>query len=415
MGERALRGRKLRAACFGTAMLLVASCALADDWPRWRGPQGDGICRETGLMEQWPKTLAPSWTAQVGQGFSGPVARGGQVFCFSMIDGRDTLTCYDAQDGRVVWSESYAGGWTGNYPGTRATPYIEGDRIYTFGGNGDLVARDVKTGKELWHLNVLRATRTRPQSWAAASNPLIDGNVIYVQSGRGGRIAVGVDKNSGQIVWRAQAEAPAAYAHPILADVEGRKQLIVYGAEGPFGIDPANGRTIWHKEWKNGPGVNASDPIYRDGHLFITSAYGQGSAMFRLTSKGAQELWENGDVEGRFQPAVLDGDYLYMNSEGSLKCLKWPEKNVLWSTRRQESNLLGLGGSIARFGKDRMILLSQSGRLTLARVTPKGFEQLMSIPDAVEGSEVWAAPAISEGKLYLKGQNELVCFDIKAQ
>jgi outer membrane protein assembly factor BamB len=415
MGEVRPRRISTRGACFCAALLLVASCASADDWPRWRGPGGDGICREKGLMETWPKNLTPLWTAEVGRGYAGPVAQGGRAYCFSTVDGRDTLTCYDARTGDVAWSESYEGGWTGNYPGTRATPYIEKDRIYTFGGNGDLVARDLKSGKLLWRLNVLRETRTRPQSWAAASNPLIDGNTIYVQTGSGGRVAVGVDKNTGQLVWRAQEQAPAAYAHPILADVEGRKQLIVYSADGPLGIDPANGRTIWRKEWKNGPGVNASDPIYRDGHLFITAAYGQGSAMLRLTAKGAQTLWESDDIEGRFQPAILDGDHLYVNSEGTLKCLKWPEKNVLWATRRQDSNLLGLGGSMVRFGKDRMILLSQSGRLTLGRVTPQGFEQLTSIADAVEGSEVWAAPAIHNGLLFLKGQNELACFDIKAK
>jgi outer membrane protein assembly factor BamB len=397
------------------AMLIAAPHTHADAWPQWRGPNADGISKETGLLETWPKTFRPLWTADVGQGFAGPVAKDGRAYCFSLIDNRDTLTCYDANTGKAIWSESYDGGWTGNYPGTRATPTIEGDRIYTYGGGSDLVARELKTGKMLWRVNVLKESGANALGWAQASNPLIDGNTIYVQNGTGGRVAVGVDKNTVQFAWRAQAHASGSYSHPIMADVQGRKQLVAFASEGPIGIDPVNGRTIWKQEWGNSVQVSASDPIYRDGNLFVTSAYGKGSAMFQLTPKGAKKMWENADVEGRFQPSILDGDYLYVNSEGTLKCLKWPQRNVVWSTRRQDTNLLGIGGSILRFGKDRMILLSQSGRLTLARVSPQGFEQLASVPDVVEGSEVWAAPAISDGKLFLKGQNELVCIDIKAK
>ena len=400
---------------FMAAWLGETSIAVADDWPRWRGPRGDGMCSEKGLLEQWPQTLRPMWTADVGQGYSSPVAQAGRVYLFSLIDRKDTLTCYDAARGDVIWTKNYDGGWTGSYPGTRATPHIEGDRIYTYGGAGDLVARDLKSGNPLWHINVLRETRARPLGWAQASNPLIVGDLIYVQNGAGSSVAVAVNKKTGKIAWRSQATGNGSYAHPIIADVQGTKQLIIYAAAGPIGMNPATGRTIWQHRWQNGPEVNASDPVYRNGHLLVTSAYGQGAMMLQLSPMGAKKLWESRDLEGRFQPALLDGDFLYLNSEGTLKCLRWPTSTVQWATRNEDRNLLGLGGSMVRIGGDKLILLSQSGRLSLARATPQGFERISSVPDVVEGGEVWATPAIHDGKLYLKGERELVCIDIKAK
>ena len=184
----------------------------------------------------------------------------------------------------------------------------------------------------------------------------------------------------------------------------------------PIGMNPANGRTIWQHRWTNGPEVNASDPVYRDGCLFVTSAYGQGALMLQLASNGgAKKLWEIRDLESRFQPALLDGDFLYVNSEGTLTCLKWPSNKIQWTTRNDDRNLLGLGGSMLRVGDDKLILLSQSGRLSLARATPHGFERISSVADVVEGGEVWSTPAIHDGKLYIKGERELVCIDIKAK
>ena len=171
--------------------------------------------------------------------------------------------------------------------------------------------------------------------------------------------------------------------------------------------------------------MNASDPVYRDGHLFVTSAYGQGALMLQLSPNGAggaggggggaKKLWAMSDLESRFQPALLDGDYLYVNSEGTLKCLKWPTNKIVWQTRNDDRNLLGLGGSMLRVDGDKLILLSQSGRLSLTKATPQGFERISSVPDVVEGGEVWATPAIHDGKLYVKGERELVCIDIKAK
>ena len=136
--------------------------------------------------------------------------------------------------------------------------------------------------------------------------------------------------------------------------------------------------------------------------------------MYRLSPGGAQKVWENKAIEDRIQPAILDGDHLYINSEGTLTCVQWPDGIVKWRSDRKEKNLLGIGGTMIRVDKDKMILFSQSGRLTLAKVTPDGYRRLSNVPDFVDGSELFAMPAVAEGKLFLRGNTELVCVKIKA-
>ena len=148
--------------CVGVSLVLSTSfiglSARAEDWPRWRGPRGDGISTEVELGRSWPaKGLKKIWSAPAGEGFSSPVAVNGVVYLFHQHDGAEHLTALDAATGKVLWSESDKGGWTGSYPGTRATPTIEGGVIYTFGGLGDLTARQLTTGARLWRLNVLQA------------------------------------------------------------------------------------------------------------------------------------------------------------------------------------------------------------------------------------------------------------------
>ena len=405
--------RLTRLCCAAAALTLsCASPAPAEDWPRWRGPRGDGISQESNLATQWPregpKTL---WTAPVGIGHSSPVAKDGKVYLLTARDDLETLTAFNAADGKVLWEANYKGGWTGQYKGTRATPTIEGDRIYTYGGGTDLACWNLADGSEVWRLNVLQETGASDLTWGAASSPLIDGDRIYVQSGEGGPIAVAVDKKSGKIAWKSQATGKAGYAHPVLIDAGGgSRQLIVFGGEALVAMDPATGKTLWQEPWKTMYDVNATTPIYRDGHLFISSAYGHGSMMLKVTANGAERLWENPSVQARFQPPVLDGDHLYVNSEGTLKCLSWPDGKVVWEGKQRDLRI-GNGGSFVRFGGDKLVALSDRGELSLMQATPAGIK-LISQTKLIDGREIWATPLIYQGRLYAKGVEELTCLDI---
>ena len=407
--------RRYTALLAASVLLLSAAIASAEDWPAFRGPRGDGISKETGLLDNFPATgLKKLWSDTVGIGYSSPVAVDGKVYLFSTVldnDGlqKDTLKCYDADTGKTLWTASYNNAWTGAYPGTRCSPLIEGDRIYTYGGAGDLAAWEIASGKSVWQANVLKQTDSTPCQWGQASNPLIIGNLIYVQCGKNGPVAVAVNKTSGKIVWQSE-KGLGGYTQPVLADVEGTKQLIIFGGDNIWAMNPETGKTIWKYPWKTQYDVNSATPIYRDGNLFLTSNYNHGCIMLKLSPTSATKLWENKEVMSRFQALILEGNVLYANSEGTIKCLSWPDGAVKWANKDFR---LDMGGSVVRVG-DKFVILAQNGKLALASGGPDGFK-LISQAQLVQGKEVWSSPLVYKGKLYAKGATDFICVEFSTK
>ena len=295
------------------------------------------------------------------------------------------------------------------FPLPLATPTIDGGHIYTYGGGGDLFSRKVADGSEVWHINILKELSETILAWNQASSPLVTEKLIYVQAGKGGPTAVAVDRASGKIVWKSEATEVGGYTAPLLIDVQGTKQLIIFAGDTLFAMNPDNGKTIWSMPWKTSYEVNATTPNYRDGKLFVSSAYGYGSAMLSVTPTSAAVDWKSRELQQKFQPAILDGDYLYMNSNGILKCLQWPTSKVVWSSSDPKLKLEE-GGSIVR-DRDKLIALSQRGKLILAEATPKGVK-LISQMKLFDFNTTWATPLIYHGKLYARGEDTLVCMDI---
>lgn len=398
-------------------IVLTTTIAFAEEWPQWRGPRGDGISRETGLLEQWPADgLKKLWTVEVGQGYSSPVAVDGRIYVVGMIGQKDTLSAIDAETGQIVWRKRCDGGWTGDYPGSRASPVIQDNRIYTYSGLGDLVCWNRTDGKIVWQMNVLKETSGSNLTWGVSSSPLLVGDVIYVQGGVGNDapIAVAVNKLNGNLLWQSEARGidrqGAGYAQIIMAEIGRTKQVIVLASNQVCGMTADTGKTIWSLPWQTQYDVNASIPIYRDGHLFITSNYGKGCMIARLTPDAAEKLSESKTITGRFQPAILDGDSLYANSEGTIKCISWPEAQLRWTASASELKV-GSGGTMLRAG-DKLVLMSERGRLSLARATPEKIE-LIGQMQLFQGNQIWATPLIYRGRLYAKGASELVCLDFR--
>ena len=395
----------------GPATTQTSAADAAEDWPRWRGPRGDGISRENVSTDFPPGGPRQLWAADVGIGYSSPVAAAGRVYLFTLNNKKETLTAFDAASGQILWSnESPGDRFTGGYPGTRATPTIDGDAVYTYGGSGALTRRDLATGKPRWHVNILQATGSQNLGWGTASSPLVTDDAVYVQAGKGGAVAVAVKKDDGSVLWQSEARGTGGYAHPLLADVAGTPQLIVFGGKAVYGMNPATGRTLWQQPWETSYDVNAATPVYRDGHLLVSSEYGHGCMMLRLSQGGAEKLWESKEVQSKFPGMILDGDALYANSSGTIKCLTWPDGKLLWAARDPKLRL-GPGGSIVRFGGDRLLALSERGNLSICRATPGGIE-LLSQAEVLDSREAWATPLLYAGRLYAKGDTEFICFDL---
>ena len=388
--------------------------AAAEDWPRWRGPRGDQVSREHSVLSEFPASGPPLlWAADVGIGYSSPIAQAGRVYLFTLNERMEVLTAFDAHSGRILWSDASADSmWAGGYPGTRATPAIDGDAIFTYGGAGELVCRDLETGKPRWRVNVLKLTGSRNLGWGTASSPLVVGNAVVVQSGKDGAIAVALNKSDGSVLWQSEMRGVGGYAHPILADVGGKPQLILFAGEAVVSADPATGKTLWSEPWQTSYDVNAATPIYRDGHLLVSSEYGHGSMMLRLDGNRAEKLWESKEVQSKFPNLILDGDAVYANSAGTIKCLSWPDGKLLWEAKDPKLRI-GTGGSLIRVG-DRLVTMSERGKLSVCRASPGGIE-LLAQAQLVDAREVWSTPLLYGGRLYAKGDTEFLCFDLSGK
>jgi outer membrane protein assembly factor BamB len=365
----------------------------AEDWPKWMGPRGDNISRETIPDAAWPADGPKKlWSKTLGIGFSSPVAAKGKVYVFSLQDRRsEVLTALDATTGQEVWKQSYVralakgGGGLQNpdWDGTRATPTIDGDAIYTFGSTGDLVRRNLADGKLVWQVNVLKETDAAAPQWGTASSPLVDATRVYVQAGIGDRtpVAVAVDKKSGKIAWKSEAKGEASggqepsgasYAAIVAGDVAGSQQLFAFGARNVYGMDPADGRTLWTTEWTTDYDVNATTPIYRNGMLLISSEYSTSKGiLYTVSDKGVNQVWESPDIKSKYQPPIVEDGYIYVNSRGIITCVEWESGKTMWESKDRNLGLSN-GGSIVRLGGSKLLCMSEKGKMSLATATPRG-------------------------------------------
>lgn len=409
--------RKLLAGCIVGA-LGFAGLARAEEWPEWRGPRNDGIVKGEKILETWP-TGGPTkvWSVEVGKGFASPIALDGKLYVMSNGNKSDVLFCLDAASGKTLWRQEYPWGFKGqmsgeslrpDWTGSRASPLIEGDRMYTHGIAGDVVAWDL-SGKIIWQVNVLNETGSTTLTWAQASNPTIEGDLLLIQGGKGGPVAMALNKKTGKGVWAAE-NGLGGYAKPVVIEVGGKKQVIIFGGNALWGLDLQNGKTLWKFDWETEYDINAATPIFHDGKLFLTSAYKQGrNSLLQVTTTGVKEIYTKKDITSKYQPPIFENGYIYGNSEGTVRCVKFDTGAVMWTI--PNADRIGQGGSLLRIEPDYLLMYSERGKAILARATPEKYEKLAQASLA-EGNNLWATPLVYHGKMYIRGKSELACYDI---
>jgi outer membrane protein assembly factor BamB len=402
------------------ALLLTSwASAASQEWPKWLGPNGDGIATDP-IADKWPTDGPPKvWEQKVGLGYSSPIGFDGKIYLFSQDGNKDVLSAFDADTGKPVWSQSYvvtikangtqAQNSANKLPLPLATPTIDSGKIYTYGGGGDLVCRKLEDGSAVWQLNVLKETNEQILVWNEASSPLVTDKYVYVQAGKGGPTAVAVDKSTGRIAWMSEAKTVGGYAAITAIEVDGTRELVVFGGDTLYGMDPETGKTLWATPWKTRFDVNASTPIYHDHHLFISSDYDHGSMVLTLSASGAKEDFSEADriLMLKYQPAIYDDGVLYANSMGFITCVHWPDLKRQWKTRDGD---LQEGGTMVRDG-DKLVTMSMNGTLSLIQATPET-HKLISQFKVFDFSKTWSTPLIYHSKLYAMGEDQLVCLDI---
>jgi len=385
------------AVVFAAFACLAPSAARADDWPEWRGAGRTGEWRETGIVERLPEALAFTWRTPIGGGYAGPAVAGGRVYVTDFVRaennrGTERALALDEASGKILWVRewpvSYAGIQDTYATGPRATPTVDGDRVYVLGTMGDLLCLNAANGEVVWRKNFVADYDTAVPAWGMTGAPLIEGNLlIALVGGKPDAKVVAFDKRTGKEVWRAlSSKSEPGYSPPLIVESGGVRQLIVWHPAAVSSLDPATGRVYWEQPFDVQLGMSVATPVFDRGHLLV-SAFFDGSLMLELDGEkpAAKRLWE-GTSESEIETEglhalittpVLDGGYLYgICSYGQLRALDAATGERLWETTAlTRENARWAAGLIVRQGS-RYFINNDRGELILARLTPEGYEEL---------------------------------------
>jgi outer membrane protein assembly factor BamB len=408
------------------AVLLVPVAALtvlADepkqqpfDWPQWQGQNRTGVSKEKGLLQDWPKDDPPLlWRVEgLGEGYSTPTVSAGRIFTMGNIDGTEYVIVRNEADGKPLWKEAVgperANG--GGYPGPRSSPTVDGDRVYALGLNGDLLCVEFATGKLVWRKNLPKDFAGSVGPWGFSESPLIDGDRVLCTPGGRDATLVAVDNKTGDLVWKGSVPDgdQANYSSIIAIDFAGKRQYVQFLSGGVVGLS-AEGKFLWRYDRPANGTANCSTPIYRDGLVFAASNYGTGGGQVKLTADGAKvsatQTWFSTRIRNHHGGVVLVGDHLYGSDEGQLVCLEWKTGKVMWSERSTGK------GSVA-VADGRLYYRNEDGAIILAEINPEKYVEHGRFEQPKRSdAPAWPHPVIANGRLYIRDQDSLLCYDVK--
>lgn len=385
------------------------------DWPQWRGPERSGVSKETGLLRQWPRTgPALVWSAsQLGSGFGSVAIVGGRVFVQGMKNNQSVVSSLDRTSGKVVWTTALGPSRDNDRgPGPRSTPTVNGDRVYVLTENGDLACLESASGKVVWRRNILQDFEGRNISWLISESPLVDGNLVIVSPGGRNAGLAALDKMSGKTVWVSkELSDEAGYASPVVADVQGVRTIMTLTGNAGIGVRVSDGKLMWRYGNVANSTANITTPVYSDGKVFYTSAYGTGGALLGLRAAGgevrAQEIYFTRNMQNHHGGVVLVDGYLYGFNNSILTCLEFATGKVMWRDR-------SVGKGSVAYADGHLYILSEDNVVGLVEASPIGYRERGRFSIADQGWPSWAHPAVSGGRLYVRNQNVLASYDVRA-
>jgi len=388
----------------------VSNRAL-DDWPQWRGANRDGRSAETGLLKSWPAGGPPrAWEAKgAGEGYSSFAVAQGRLYTLGARGDTEYVIAFDAASGKRLWETPHGRRFSNDRgDGPRATPTVDGNRLYTFGASGDLSALDLATGERYWTVNVLKEYRGSNINWGLSESPLVLSDRILLNAG--GTI-VALKKTDGTALWKASGD-DAGYSSAVTQTIGNVTQAIFFTSTRAVGVDVNSGRQLWSYRQVANDVANIATPIVRGNRVFLSSDYGTGSALLELTASGndvrAREVYFTRAMKNHHATSVLVGDYLYGFDSAILTALHFDTGKVAWQHRS-----VGKGSLI--FADDRLYLFSEDGVVGLAEASPAGYVEHGRFAFRPGNLPTWSHPVVAGGKLFLRDQDTIYAYDIRAK
>lgn len=431
----------------GLAALLICSTVHADDWPRWLGPGGESVYRETGVIESIPEEgLDVKWRVPVAWGYAGPAVAAGRVFVpdYVKADGelannpgvRDELTgeerllCFDADSGQMLWEHGYTQPYLISYAGgPRVTPTVAGEHVYTLGAEGKLLCLAVSNGDVVWSKDLKTEYDTESPYWGYSAAPLVEGDALYCIVGGEGSVVVAFDRHTGGELWRALSAPTAGYCPPVMIEAGGVDQLIVWHPQTINGLDPASGEVYWTVDLKPDYEMSVTAPRLLGDRLFA-SGIGNVSALLTLDSDrpAAEVAWRGQGSDSVYcsnsTPFLEDG-VIYGNGcqQGELAAVDLATGERLWETFDATTGGRPAGHATVFIVKheDRFFLFNENGELILANLSREGYEELGRFQvleptnEAFGRPVVWSHPAFAGRCVFARNDRELVCVSIAAE
>ncbi len=416
------------------------SAARADDWPQWRGPQRDGVWRETGLVDRFSQEQLPiKWRTEVGPGYSGPTVAEGRVYVTDRVtepEQQERILCLDAESGKSLWMHSYPCRYTISYEaGPRACVTIDEGKAYALGAMGHLHCLDAATGEIAWKRDLnedysIEAQRRMP-IWGIAAAPLIYEDLVILHLGAKDACLVALDKNTGKQRWTSLDDR-ASYSAPILIRQGQRDVVVCWTGDSVAGLKPDTGEVYWRVPFapRNMP-IGIATPVVDEGRLFVSSFY-DGSLMLDLNdTPGATKDWYRvGENEINtdalhclISTPVLMGDFIYgVDSYGQLRCLEAGNGDRVWENTTATPPARWSNIHMVQNG-ERWWMFNERGELIIARLSPQGYEEI-SRAKLLEptrwqlnrrGGVCWSHPAFANRHVFIRNDQELVCASLAAE
>lgn len=379
------------------------------DWPHYHGPGQDGVSHETGWNTDWEKSPPPVlWDAKVGRGFASVAIVGNRLYTMGFAKGEDTVYCLNALSGETIWIHSYPseifdkddqyGG------GPCGTPTVAEGRVYTLSKLGLVHCLDAETGKVLWSRNYAEEVGSRPGRWGFSGSILIDGGRGFAELG----CTVAFNPADGEILWKTR-DYEAGYSTPTPMELNGERFVLVFNSHGLVALEPATGLERAVHPWPTQYGVNACIPQVMGNRIFISSDYGQGSALLEFDGKRLKPVWENNNLMTHFNTASIKDGFAYgfnghVSREGDFRCIDLSTGELVWETAEatKGSNLLVDG---------KLVILTGNGELALAEPSPEGFQSLARFQAL--GGRCWTEPVFLNKRVYCRNsRGDLVCLDL---
>ncbi len=403
-----------------TLSLILTSLTYADIqdsfWPQFHGPNRDNISTEKGLLKKWPQK-GPDliWTTRgLGHGYSSISIADGMIYTASTI-GEYTVVIALNLEGKVLWKVKNGKPWTGDRPGSRGTPTIDGNRLYHQSPHGNIICLDAKTGDIIWEFNIIDKFKSKVPRWALSESLLVDDNRLISLPGGSQTCMVALNKKTGAVVWKTLSIGEVAgYASPALFEYKGLRIITTLTSKSFIGVNADTGKMLWRIKHESYADENVLMPIFHDGELFI-STLKAGSVKWKTNLKDGkvslEEIWRTEELDNHHGGVILINGNLYgastFRNRNLLVCLDW-------KTGRNKYMDKCVGKVSLTYADGKLYALSIDAVMGLVRPISTGHELISSfeIPKGGEGKS-WAHPVVCGGKLYIRHGEFLYAYRTK--